>query len=86
MTWHATITGPYQSVVQQLKDLEPATDELAVAYGHVQIAKDSALVVVDSKKQLDAVFSISLGGHTSTKDSFAVSTNVTVVQQKPEEG
>lgn len=78
MTWSQGFSGAYHDVVGQIKAYQPSTDNLATQFDHVQIAKDSALVVLDSRKGLDVVFSVSLGGHSNSKDSFSVSSNVSV--------
>lgn len=78
MTWSRGFTGTYHEVVDQLRAFQPSSDVVATQFDHTQIAKDSALVVIESRKGLDVVFSVSIGGHSNSKDSFSVSSHVTV--------
>lgn len=85
MTWQASATGDYHQVVGQIKGAKPEGDDLAAEHGHIQAAKDAALAIVDTQKESGSTFAVSLFGHTSTKRSYQIGTNVTVTQNTPEE-
>ena len=84
MTWSHTLRGSYHEVVKGLKAYQAPSDNLAEQFGHVQIAKDAVLAIIDHSKAQDVVFNVSIGGHTSTKGTFQLSTGVSVTQNIPE--
>lgn len=77
MTWRATATGHFHEVLSQFRGITSVGDATAERSGHLQLAKDAALTVVDAYRSPSKVFVVILSGNSTAPDDFSVKVEVT---------
>lgn len=77
MSWSGSASGEFHDVVKRIKELTITGDQKAIDLGHVQQAKDAALTVIDRAPATSA-FSVSLGGHTTDRETYSLQVGISV--------